>query len=182
MGEKMKQRSITIHLAVAYLDILMQDEAGFQKSKADTVALTCLLLASKFDELDENIPLIRELQRLCRQTSISYDEVVKCEVQTLNKLNWDLFKLTPLHFVQNLVGQGIVFTTDRVLANRNQLAEIDEKTLRSVKKHSEFFSDLSMQEYDFSLQYKPSVVAIASLICARRVSKIQPEWNADGFE
>jgi hypothetical protein len=61
MGEKMKQRSITIHLAVAYLDILMQDEKVFDSVKPDTVGLTCLLLASKFDELDENIPLIREL-------------------------------------------------------------------------------------------------------------------------
>ena len=61
MGEKMKQRSITIHLAVSYLDILIQDEKVFDKTKADTLALTCLLLASKFDELDENIPLIREL-------------------------------------------------------------------------------------------------------------------------
>jgi hypothetical protein len=26
------------------------------------------------------------------------------------------------------------------------------------------------------------VVAIASLVCARRVSKIQPEWNAEGVE
>lgn len=65
---------------MAYLDILLQDEKAFEKLKADTVALSCLLLASKFDELDENIPLIRELQRLCRQTSISYDEVIKCEV------------------------------------------------------------------------------------------------------
>lgn len=62
------------------------------------------------------------------------------------------------------------------------MGEIDEKTLKSVKKHSEFFSDLSMQEYDFTLQFKPSVVAVASLICARRVSKIEPEWNAEGLE
>ena len=62
----MKQRSITMHLGVTYLDILLQDDKIFDKQKPDTVALTCLLLASKFDELDENIPLIRELQRLCR--------------------------------------------------------------------------------------------------------------------
>lgn len=31
----------------------------------------------------------------------------------------------------------------------NELIEIDEKTLKSVKKHAEFFSDLAMQEYEF---------------------------------
>lgn len=54
--------------------------------------------------------------------------------------------------------------------------DVDEKTLRSVKKHSEFFTDLAMQEYEFMQQHKPSVVAIASLICARRASGIEPEW------
>lgn len=105
IGEKMKQRSLTIHLAVVYLDILMQDERIFDKQKSEVITLTCVLLASKFDELDDNIPLIRELQRICaRQRVIPYEDVIKCEVFVLRKMNWDLFKLTPLHFVQNLIG------------------------------------------------------------------------------
>jgi hypothetical protein len=65
----------------------------------------CLLLASKFDEVDDNIPLIRELQKVCAKTRvIAYDEVIKAEVQLLGKLGWDLFKLTPMHFLQNLIG------------------------------------------------------------------------------
>jgi hypothetical protein len=72
-------------------------------------------MASKFDELDDNIPLIRELQKACaRQRIISYDEVIKAEVTVLNKLSWDLFKLTPMHFIQNLIGQGIAFTNDKL--------------------------------------------------------------------
>ena len=62
----------------------------------------------------------------------------------LKKLNWDLFKLTPLHFVQNLLGQGVIFTTDKVYISEEEYSEIDEKTLKSVKKYAEFFSDLSM--------------------------------------
>jgi Cyclin, N-terminal domain/Cyclin, C-terminal domain len=31
MGEKLKQRVLTIHLAVVYLDILLQDEKIFEK-------------------------------------------------------------------------------------------------------------------------------------------------------
>jgi len=31
MGEKLKQRPLTIHLAVVYLDILIQDEKFFDK-------------------------------------------------------------------------------------------------------------------------------------------------------
>ena len=62
--------------------------------------MTCLLLGSKFDELDDNIPLIREFQRaFIKQRNIPYEEVLKCEVDILNLLGWDLFKLAPLHLI-----------------------------------------------------------------------------------
>ena len=44
---------------------------------------------------------------------------------------------------------------------------MDDKTLKSVKKYSEFFSDLAMQEYEFQMQFRPSVIAIACIVCAR---------------
>ena len=59
-----------------------------------------MLLASKFDEVDDNIPLIRDLQKICaRSRIIAYDEVIKAETEALYKMNWDLFKLAPLHFL-----------------------------------------------------------------------------------
>lgn len=94
---------------------MLQDEKVLDKIKFDVLPLACLLLAAKFDELDDNIPLIRELQKFYSKTRvISYDEIVKAEQEVLNRLNWDLFKLTPLHFIQNLIGQGIVFSNDMV--------------------------------------------------------------------
>ena len=112
IGEKLKQRSLTIHLAVAYLDILMH-QPSFDQTQQDVQALTCLLLASKFDELDDNIPLIREFQRIAKTKDFTYEDVTKCEVHLLRLLCWDLFKLTPLHFVQNVLGQGVVFSNDK---------------------------------------------------------------------
>lgn len=51
-----------------------------------------------------------------------------------------------------------------------------------MKKHSEFFVDLAIQEYEIGKNHRPSVVAIASIVCARKVSKIIPEWNNTGLE
>jgi len=48
-----------------------------------------------------------------------------------------------------------------------EFGEIDEKTLKSVKKYSEFFSDLAMQEYEFLFTFRPSIIAIACIVCAR---------------
>lgn len=58
------------------------------------------------------------------------------------------------------------------------MIDIDEKSLKSVKKHAEFFVDLAMQEYSFNTNFRPSVIAIACILCARKVSKIVPEWNS----
>jgi Cyclin, N-terminal domain len=100
IGEKLRQRILTTHLAVVYLDILLQDTNIFEYIKQDLLPCTCLLLASKFDEVDDNIPLIREIQKVyARIRVIGYDEVVKAEMQLLTKLGWDLFKLTPMHFL-----------------------------------------------------------------------------------
>lgn len=44
----------------------------FEGNSADAVALTCLLLASKFDEIDDNIPLIEEL---CKGHSLVRDSL-----------------------------------------------------------------------------------------------------------
>ena len=114
-GDKLKQRNLTIHLAVTFADILLQDEKIFDKIKQETLICTCLLLASKFDEIDDNIPLIRDLQKVCaKQRVVGYEEMLKAEQAVLFKLNWDLFKITPMHFLQNLLGQGVVFSNDRV--------------------------------------------------------------------
>ena len=77
VGDCLKQSQITIHLAIEYMDrfILLRnhftevnddnsdgDVANriFEGHSLDAVALTCLLLASKFQEIDDNIPLIEE--------------------------------------------------------------------------------------------------------------------------
>ena len=76
----------------------------FNKAKQELIGLTALLLASKFDELDDNIPLIREFQRAARYKSFTYEEVSKCEYELLDKMNWDLFHLTSFHIVESLIG------------------------------------------------------------------------------
>ena len=130
VGECLKQSQLTIHLAVNYMDRflatknkLYPDIQGnrikisvFRDHSLDAVAMTCLLLASKFDEIDDNIPLISEFTRAHSivkdrleaefagkksklRTDLSYKDMTKCELTLLNILKWNLNTLTPLHFV-----------------------------------------------------------------------------------
>jgi len=85
VGYKTQQASTIIHIAACYLDKLLHSE--FHSS--NLTALTCLLLASKYDELDDNIPLIKEIIRKS-SCKYSYDEFVAEEGRILKALNWDL--------------------------------------------------------------------------------------------
>ena len=97
----------------------------FESHSVDAMALALLLLASKFDEIDDNIPLIEEF---CKAHTLVRDSIERgfiktlekdverlghnrgypgfhalqrCEVYLLGVLEWDLNRVTPLHFVQN---------------------------------------------------------------------------------
>lgn len=89
IGECLKQSQLTIHLAVEYLDRFLllrahfsmaQSSAGdqeyfnrlFENHSVDAVAITLILLASKFDEIDDNIPLIDEF---CRAHTLVSDSL-----------------------------------------------------------------------------------------------------------
>ena len=76
-----------------------------------TLAVTCLLLASKYDELDDKIPFINDMiYSLQKVMSLKHNEVLKLEGKLLHIFHWDLMILTPLHFVYSYLAQGIIFT------------------------------------------------------------------------
>jgi len=77
------QTNLTIHIAIAYLERLyflgydkIIDKKGMQYQKSQEelrkLTVTCLLLASKYDELDDRIPFINDLINI-------YKNVVKIE-------------------------------------------------------------------------------------------------------
>jgi len=66
MGKTFKQKEEVVHLAVELLDRFFLSEGlsfEFNDSKVALYTMTCFLIASKYDELDENIPLIKDIIR-----------------------------------------------------------------------------------------------------------------------
>ena len=140
----------------------------FEGHSADAVAITCLLLASKFDEIDDNIPLIEEF---CKGHSLVRDSldsgfllaqgdrprltqcrtypgmhtVQECELYMLRILCWDLNTVTPLHFVLNHLFQGVVFSNDMPVKASDgklssQLPVSDKKVLQKMRRHVDYFA------------------------------------------
>ncbi|CDW90074.1 UNKNOWN [Stylonychia lemnae] len=141
-------------------------------------AQMCLLLASKYDELDDRIPMIRDFQKLARY-EFAYKECKDEEELVLNQLNWNLQFLTPVHSIQSLQSLGIVFEDDRIQSelDSQNTAPLTDKLIRDVRRKSDQFADLSAKsEWEFQL-YPPSVVGLSCILAARFDLKIVPMWN-----
>ena len=111
LGDRLQQSNFTIHNACTYLDILFPHQEIFEK-RSKVIALTCLFISSKFEELDDNIPSAREFVEESR-IQVGRREMMKIESELLNgPLEWDLGVVTPLSATEALLSLGVIFESD----------------------------------------------------------------------
>lgn len=97
-----------------YYDIVVKPSQGLQNWTLN--ALTCLVLACKFQERDDFVPLIEDMikslvnssqfapsTRLTARSNqaITYEAVTKTEVEFIQKLEWSLHRVTVWAFLEN---------------------------------------------------------------------------------
>lgn len=126
-----------------------------------------LLLASKYDELDDKIPYWNQV---CRG-KYTWHEFVAVESRIVHALDWDLMVISPENFTTALLSFGIVFSDDPIPKS----AEIS-RFLKSVWMYMEMFTDIALQSMEIQ-QYSYSVQSVASCVAARWAKNIKPVWN-----
>ncbi|CAI2362830.1 unnamed protein product [Moneuplotes crassus] len=131
-----QQRMQTLHLAMnyytqCYTKMCMMDTreielrypriCHFVRAKSDIAHIlvpACLLLASKFDEIDYNLPsfnYLRSSQKLSQfWVGFQWADYVEFERTVIDLLNWNCDQMTPYHFLQTLISQGILLSHERV--------------------------------------------------------------------
>ena len=174
VGDCLQQSQLTVHLAVEYMDrfLLLRNHytpdigsksdselasSLFDGHSLDVLGLSCLLLASKFDEIDDNIPLLDEfckahtlvrdsldagfLSAKASHSRVAYSRsypgfgaLERCELYLLKVLCWDLNTITPMHFVKLHLYQGVIFSND------TPLKVLDTKSLQTVRRHIDYFA------------------------------------------
>ena len=116
-------------------------------------AITCLTLACKFQERDDNVPLISEIikylvginmnqpgqqNRFLTIKGVNYEQVTKNEVEILRVLNWNLHRITVYSFVENYLVQGIINTYDTVVMQPMLYDTIASSNIDDVFPHSAY--------------------------------------------
>jgi hypothetical protein len=82
---------------VAYLDRVMQLVA-VARNRLQLVAMCCLVIAAKYEEAEENVPHLNALNDLAT-IQYSADVAHQTEVLVLEKLDWTLSVVTPVHYI-----------------------------------------------------------------------------------
>ena len=186
LGDRFKQTNLTIHIAVSFLDRALATHADILLNRLNVEqediekedhswlwAVVSLMLASKYDEIDMKIPFYKEFRKAStRASKFDVEEFHFVEEYFIKDvLKWNLHTLTPLHFVHCLTSQGILFEDD-------EYPDDLQKTLKSLNKKSELFTDLSLDsEYLTTTDYSKSLVGVAWIVWARKICGIKPLWN-----
>lgn len=114
-GDCLDLRNITLQTAIVYIEKLLS------VCKLDVIdkdknlwSLGALSLACKYIELDDNIPGIRELQRLLDNKNYNREIFIKWEKILLKGLRWNLMTITPLHFAAWILNYSVLFGDDSI--------------------------------------------------------------------
>lgn len=139
MGHKLKQRTKTLHIAIELLDRFFLDRRSQSNSQVMSMSAravsimltTCFLIASKYDEIDDHLVFINDVQRyynrlgssFSREMNPSYTDIVETERMLMHFYQWDLGFLMPIHFVEMFLANGVLFETEQNIPKDKSTAE-----------------------------------------------------------
>ena len=196
-GTELLQRKSTQHIALQYL-VAVLSKVDFPKSRLGLVAGTCMLLAAKFDELDNNVPLFDDILsamldskhlKQFEQKFASHD-LEQCEAFLLGLLEWNLVQLTPFQALSELLALGISVRGDKRLIvpeaksksqrrkrkAKQRIEPFTSEDLKLLRELALHFVELGQLVYR-TQEFAPTVVASACVLAARKKARVQPLWN-----
>jgi len=143
--------------------------------------VTCFLIASKYDEIDDQLVFINDVQKYFNKNGLSnppsWSDVVETERMLMNFFGWDLGFVLPIHFVEMFLANGVLFESE-------ELASI-QKTKFTAQKLSEkcyeILNEMVKQKTCFKNEgFSGNQVAAAIVYLARKevfnLSKAKQIW------
>ena len=172
----------TTHAAISYLDRLQPHEK-FSRFEWQMIAISCILIASKYNECEDHVPDLATLEDITQQ-AISNETVLQYELWALKRMGWKLNARAPICFLCSFMVKGLIFESDVILESNNTAISMSEAG-PDVMKEVECKIEKIVQKYaghcilDAAFKsYVASDIACAIVFCARQqVGCLQP-WDA----
>lgn len=162
------------HLAVYLLDLFM-DRYDVTVQQLHMVSLSCLLLASKFEEREDRVPKLETLNNLSCMSSMNLvltkQGLLHMELLLLETFQWNLYLPTAAHFIEYYLSIAV---HEGDLHDGWPMTCI-EKTQVYMAKYADYFLEVSLQDHLF-LCFVPSLVAAACVAASRLIVHLSPTW------
>ncbi|KAK0134416.1 Cyclin-J [Merluccius polli] len=132
------------HLAVYLLDLFM-DRYDITVQQLHMVALSCLLLASKFEEREDRVPKLETLNSLGCMSSMNLvltkQGLLHMELLLLETFQWNLYLPTAAHFIEYYLSVAV---HEGDLHDGWPIGCLD-KTKMYLAKYADYFLEVSLQ-------------------------------------
>ncbi|KAL7990492.1 hypothetical protein Chor_013922 [Crotalus horridus] len=132
------------HLAVYLLDLFM-DRYDISIQQLHMVALSCLLLASKFEEKEDSVPKLEQLNSLGCMSNMSLvltkQNLLHMELLLLETFQWNLCLPTAAHFIDYYLSIAV---HESDLHDGWPMVCL-EKTKLYMAKYADYFLEVSLQ-------------------------------------
>ncbi|KAG7229985.1 hypothetical protein INR49_009705, partial [Caranx melampygus] len=162
------------HLAVYLLDLFM-DRYDVTVQQLHIVSLSCLLLASKFEEREDRVPKLEILNNLGCMSSMNLvltkQGLLHMELLLLETFQWNLSLPTAAHFIEYYLSIAV---HEGDLHDGWPMTCL-EKTKLYMAKYADYFLEVSLQDHVF-LCFAPSLVAAACVAASRLILHLSPTW------
>nr|XP_040034029.1 cyclin-J [Gasterosteus aculeatus aculeatus] len=162
------------HLGVYLLDLFM-DRYDVTVQQLHMVSLSCLLLASKFEEREDRVPKLETLNSLGCMTSMNLvltkQSLLHMELLLLESFQWNLYLPTAAHFIEYYLSIAV---HEGDLHDGWPMTCL-EKTKLYMAKYADYFLEVSLQDHMF-LCFAPSLVSAACVVTSRIVLHLSPSW------
>ncbi|XP_062979343.1 cyclin-J-like protein [Elgaria multicarinata webbii] len=163
------------HLAVYLLDLFM-DSYDVAVKQLYVISIACLLLASKFEEKEDRVPKLEQLNSfacLCNlDLVITKKDLLKMELLLLESFNWNLCLPTPAHYIDYYLFTSV---SGSDLHNGWPITSV-AKVRAFMEKYTHYFLEVSLQDHVFR-SFRPSLVAAACVAASRICLEISPSWT-----
>ncbi|KAM4606957.1 cyclin-J [Polymixia lowei] len=162
------------HLAVYLLDLFM-DRYDITVQQLHMVSLSCLLLASKFEDREDRVPKLETLNSLGCMSSMNLvltkQGLLHMELLLLETFQWNLYLPTAAHFTEYYLSIAV---HDGDLHDGWPIACMEKSNLYMAK-YADYFLEVSLQDHVF-LCFAPSLVAAACVASSRLILHLSPTW------
>nr|XP_056719652.1 cyclin-J-like protein [Euleptes europaea] len=163
------------HLAIYLLDLFM-DRYDVAVKQLCVISIACLLLASKFEEKEDRVPKLEQLNSfayMCRLNLVlTKKDLLKMELLLLESFNWNLCLPTPAHYIDYYL---LASVSETDLHNGWPITSVT-KVRAFMAKYAHYFLKASLQDHVF-LSFRPSLVAAACVGASRTCLELSPSWT-----